>query len=510
MRLRPISILAVCLLLFSCDSGIAQTNPSVSEGVKKSELRPLGKGSLWLIPHTHWEGAVFKTRAEYLEVGLPNTLKALNMLKKYPEYRFVLDQVAYVKPFLERYPEEEPAFRKFVAEGRLQLVGGMDIMPDVNMPGGELFVRQVQYGKGYYREKLGVDVTVGWLLDTFGHHAQMPQILKLAGFNSYWFFRGVPNLDVPSEFLWQGIDGTKIPAFWLPYGYSHFYGSPRNLTEFTDFFKERFNLLTRFARGTDRVGLDGADISEPEEHVARMVEEFNQSSDVPFSIRFAVPTDFEAVAAKRADRPIIKGEFNPLFQGVYSSRIEVKQWYRSLERLLTTAEKLSALSRWLGLKLDDGSINRAWEPVLFNVTHDLASGVMVDKVYEDALAGYLFSKRLGDEVVEENLARIFSQIDTTGDGIPIVVFNTLGWPRTDIAEVAVGFSEAGVFNFDFVDHTGQAVPVQPLESEKYGDGGLKQVKIAFVARDVPAMGYATYHVIPKQSASDSKRASESS
>jgi alpha-mannosidase len=79
------------------------------------------QGVLWVIPHTHWEGAVFKTREEYLEVGLPHILEALRLLKTQPSYRFVLDQVAYVRPFLERYPEEAAAFRKFVDEGRLRL-----------------------------------------------------------------------------------------------------------------------------------------------------------------------------------------------------------------------------------------------------------------------------------------------------------------------------------------------------------------------------------------------------
>src|SRR5438132_7070179 len=82
------------------------------------------KQTLWVIPHTHWEGAVFKTREEYLQIGLTNIIKALMLLEKYPEYRFALDQVAYVKPFLERFPEHVPAFRKFVKEGRLEIVGG--------------------------------------------------------------------------------------------------------------------------------------------------------------------------------------------------------------------------------------------------------------------------------------------------------------------------------------------------------------------------------------------------
>src|SRR5437588_7137496 len=81
--------------------------------------------TLYYIPHTHWEGAVFKTREGYLEMGLPHILRALQLLNQYPDYKFTLDQVAYFRPFLERYPEEASAFRKFVAEGRLELVGGM-------------------------------------------------------------------------------------------------------------------------------------------------------------------------------------------------------------------------------------------------------------------------------------------------------------------------------------------------------------------------------------------------
>src|SRR5882672_461855 len=172
--------------------------------------QPASQQQLFYIPHTHWEGAVFKTREEYLEMGLPNILKAVQLMKQYPEYKFALDQVAYFKPFLERYPEEAAAFRRLVAEGRLEIVGGMDVMPDDVKPGGELFVRQMQYGKRYCREHLGVEITVAWLLDTFGHHPQMPQLLRQAGFKSFWFCRGVPNNDLPSEFLWRGIDGTEI------------------------------------------------------------------------------------------------------------------------------------------------------------------------------------------------------------------------------------------------------------------------------------------------------------
>ena len=111
MSLRPYLIAACCLL------------PTIALTRAEEPATPK-KETFWLIPHTHWEGAVFKTREEYLEMGLPNILKAMRLLREQPGFRFTLDQVAYVRPFLERYPAEEADFRRFLAEGRLQLAGG--------------------------------------------------------------------------------------------------------------------------------------------------------------------------------------------------------------------------------------------------------------------------------------------------------------------------------------------------------------------------------------------------
>ena len=94
MSLRPYLIAACCLL--SHDALICAQEPAIPK-----------KETFWVIPHTHWEGAVFKTREEYLEMGLPNILKAMRLLREQPSFRFTLDQVAYVRPFLERYPSRK-------------------------------------------------------------------------------------------------------------------------------------------------------------------------------------------------------------------------------------------------------------------------------------------------------------------------------------------------------------------------------------------------------------------
>src|SRR5512136_1495124 len=122
MRRQPLLIaVATIAYLVACDLIAAESSDEHS-GISK-------KDTLYYIPHTHWEGAVFKTREEYLEMGLPHILKALQLLRQYPEYKFTLDQVAYFRPFLERYPEQAADFRRFVKEGRLEIVGGMDVMP---------------------------------------------------------------------------------------------------------------------------------------------------------------------------------------------------------------------------------------------------------------------------------------------------------------------------------------------------------------------------------------------
>ncbi len=192
----------------------------------------------------------------------------------------------------------------------------------------------------------------------------------------------------------------------------------------------------------------------------------------------------------------MRGDLNPIFQGVYSSRIELKQRTRELERLLTTDEKLGVLLRWLGSPVDEEILWRAWEPMLFNQTHDLMSGVMTDHVYEDTIRGYDFSRRIADDEVQARLRKASAAIDTQGEGIAVAVWNMLGWPRTDIAVAEVGFSDGGIMDVSLAGPDGQAAPVQVLDSVRSGNGALLRAEVAFVARDVPALGYAVYRLLP--------------
>src|SRR6185437_11028258 len=107
-----------------------------------------------------------------------------------------------------------------------------------------------------------------------------------------------------------------------------------------------------------------------------------------------------------------------------------------------------------------------------------------------------FAKRRADELTQTRWDVLSAKIDTQGPGTPLVVFNALGWPRTDVVEVEVGFAEGNVGGVSITDAEGKTVPAQVLEATRYHDGGLKTAKVAFVARDVPAVGYRMFHAAP--------------
>jgi alpha-mannosidase len=452
---------------------------------------------LVIVPHTHWEGAVFHTREEYLQVGLPHIVKALSLLQRYPQYHYTLDQMCYVKPFLERYPNEMPVFKEMLDEHRLELVGGTDVMEDENVPSGESIAHQFLLSKWFFRDRLGYEVKTGWGLDTFGHNPQMPQILKLAGMKSYWFQRGIGSTATPAQIEWQGIDGSTIPGYWLPTGYGPFDERLPRFQDFEQTISSSFGALTPFSRGPGRVLFAGGDVSDPDEMLPVYVDQWRHAPSEPFSIQLGTPSDFETLMAKaRPERPVIVGDLNPVFQGVYSTRIELKRWMRDMERTLTDAEKASVLAGRT-TSSDREALERAWEPVLFNQTHDISSGVMLDHVYEDTLAGYRFSQRLADEILGSNLETLLAKVDTRGPGAPLAVFNLLAWNRSDYVEAEVGFSQPKIQGIGLRDSLGKGIPVQILRSESNGgDGGLRTATIGFIARDVPAMGYAIYHVVP--------------
>src|SRR5579864_7309755 len=180
-----------------------------------------GKRHVAIVPHTHWDREWYEPYQSF-RLRLVKMLDTLiPLLESDPSYsRFLLDgQMAVVDDYLEVRPENEERIRALAAAGRLSM-GPWYILMDEFLVSGETIVRDLQLGllRG---AAFGGAMEVGYLPDMFGHIAQMPQILRLAGFRNAVVWRGVPSQVTKNGFAWASPDGSSVRAEYLPVGYGN-------------------------------------------------------------------------------------------------------------------------------------------------------------------------------------------------------------------------------------------------------------------------------------------------
>ena len=94
------------------------------------------------------------------------------------------------------------------------------------------------------------------------------------------------------------------------------------------------------------------------------------------------------------------------------------------------------------------------------------------------------------------MRRMSDEINTEGEGIPLVVWNLLGWPRTDLVTARVGLTDPEVHGRESAGARRAGCAGASLHEVRSSTGALLQADIAFVARDVPSLGYTVYRVLP--------------
>ncbi len=446
-----------------------------------------------IVPHTHFDAEVFINREATLQIGFSNIQDALRLLRSDPDFRFTLDQACYLEPYLRQHPEERRVFVEFVESGRIEIAGGTYVMPDLNLPSGESFIRQVLHGREFFEKELGVDVKAGWTIDSFGHHPQIPQLMLKSGFD-YTVFQRVMRKNGPSEFFYRGLDGAMLRCHWMPVGYVVLRDAPGNLYEFGRFLEPKLEYLAAHARSTHLLALTGSDLTPPEPGLSRLVREYNECQDRYRLIFSSSREFFEAVEWNDAI-PVVEEDLNPVFQGCYSARIEVKQENRELERLMTDWEKVDAMGRLLGIPETRNRRDAAWKNVLFNQFHDIIAGSHVDEVFFAAKRRFDHARSDAGDCIDAKLRAICRRIDTRGEGVPIVVFNTLGWERRDPVECTVVFSEPDVYDLEVRNARGEVVPSDLMDVERFACGGIRKTTVLFIANDVPAFGHEVYRVV---------------
>lgn len=411
-----------------------------------------------VVPHTHWDREWylpfqrFRLRLVSLLDGVIDGMEAD------PRWHFTLDgQMAAVDDYLEIRPERRERLAALVREGRLA-VGPWQILHDEFLCSGENIVRNLELGLRR-AEELGAAMMVGYLPDQFGHCAQTPQILRLAGIEHACVWRGVPDRVRTRAFAWEAPDGTAIRTQYLPEGG---YGNAASMfEEFEDGASLLPGRVAGFAEAMGRwypgggplLAMYGADHTAPAADLADRV-----ASAGP-AMRLDTLAGYFAGEEPSVDGlPHVRGELRSharanILPGVLSARVRLKQLMGRAERLVERyAEPLAALwytgdaQRFLDL---------AWRRLIEVSCHDSVTGCGSDETAEQVAARMAEAEQLGRAVCDLVTAERAATVPLGSH----LVFNPTPAKRTGLVTLDIACEgEPGLVTGD-----GRPVPVQTLD-----------------------------------------------
>ena len=387
-----------------------------------------------VVPHTHWDRewyAPFQAFRHRL-VGLLDGL--LDQLDDDPDFRhFLLDgQMAVVDDYLAVRPHEAARLERLARSGRVAM-GPWYALPDEFLVSGETMVRNLQAGLRR-AEDFGGAMDVGYLPDMFGHVAQMPQLLRLFGFEHAVVWRGVPSAVDRSGFWWEAPDGSTVRAEYLPQGYGNGSSTPEDPDALATQVTEWAATYEPLLRGAPILWMNGSDHLMPMPWVPEVLAKANAAQDALHFEIASLATHLRD--APTDDLPRWRGELRSgaranLLMGVTSNRTDVRQAARRAEQWVERlAEPLSALflepDRWPATLLAE-----CWLQLIRNSAHDSVCACSADEVVDAVLVRYQGAQRTAEGLVEDALAALAA---TAGTGAPMVV-NPAPRPRSGLVRL---------------------------------------------------------------------------
>jgi alpha-mannosidase len=484
-------------------------------------LRPVMKKSfVTMTGNAHIDAAWLWSWTETVDQVHFTFNNVLQLMREYPQYAFSQSAAQYYEWMEQKFPFIFQQIQQRVKEGRWELVGGMWVEPDLNLPDGEGEVRQILVGKQYFQQKFGVDVKVGWNPDSFGYNWQLPQIYKKSGIDYFLTQKLNYNDDniLPLKlFWWQSPDGSRVLTYF-PHDYVQNIEPVKMAHDLAAVMKANpgdDKLLHLYGGSLGRQGIpEGRDVQE-----AGIL--WSDPDKVYPDTRFTTAQAFFDDMAKRADtatttvwnyKTLGAGETQvaggadgkihlPVWndelylehhRGIYTTQAQEKANIRHSEEWLLDAEKYSALA-WLGgLDYPGNQFTESWKRKSFNDFHDTAAGSGIAVVYRDAEKEYDEIHRVAGDATRNALKEVDSHINTSAHaGVPIVVWNQLNWARTETIPVSVQMPEPEPNGIAVVDAGGKTVPMQVVSK----DAATNSYKLLLQVHDVPSMGYTVLYAI---------------
>jgi alpha-mannosidase len=443
------------------------------------------------VGHSHIDLAWLWRLKDTREKAARTFSTVLHLMRQYPEYGFLHSSPQLYKWVQEDYPEIFEHIEEMVGSGRWEATGGMWVEPDCNIPNGESLVRQIVWGKRYFRDTFGVDNHVLWLPDVFGYPWSLPQLMRKSGLDyfltskiSWNQFNRFPH----DTFTWRGIDGSEVLAHFITtpeegdgswhYTYNGVL-SPHDVKGIWNNYRQKAindELLLPFGWGDGGGGpttqmIEGGRVLRSLPGFPRV--ELGQAE--PFFQRLEQ-------RLRNEDVPVWDGELYLEFhRGTYTSQANNKRANRKAEVLYHDAEWLSTLRDVLlhqqAYPLQ--ALRDGWELLLLNQFHDILPGSSIPQVYEDSQAQYKEIEQIGNDVVDQAQRAVLRNIATEQPSV--VVFNSLAWQRNGLVECAA----AELAQHSIPNQHGATTAMQAIEQEGERRWLLR-------VHDVPALGYRAY------------------
>ena len=398
------------------------------ELTRRNKAAPL---TVWAVGHAHMDLAWLWPIRETIRKSGRTFATAVSMLERYPDYIFGASQPQQYAWVKEHYPSVYQGIKQRVAEGRWEVQGAMWVESDINVPSGESLIRQILYGKRFFREEFGKDPVCLWQPDVFGYSGSLPQLLVKSGVRHFmtqklswnWVTRHPHH-----TFWWQGIDGSAVLAHMPPEDTYNSSGSPAALAKAAERFIDKDvsdSCLMLFGIG-DGGGGPG------EEHLERLARE-KDLDGLPPVVQRPAEEFFRHIERGSERYATWAGElYLERHQGTYTTQGRSKRYNRKLELALRELEFAAAMAaEFAGASYPHTALEQIWKEVLLYQFHDILPGSSITRVYDEALARYGVLTREVEELTAATDAALCRQIGRPRFEQPVVVLNSLSWDREE-------------------------------------------------------------------------------
>ncbi|MFP4229389.1 MAG: glycosyl hydrolase-related protein, partial [Salinivenus sp.] len=420
-----------------------------------------------VVSHTHWDRAWYLPFQVFRHRLVRLVDRLLDLLEANPDYRaFTLDgQTVLLDDYLEVRPDQEERLRTLIDDDRL-LIGPWYTLPDLFLVSGEALIRNLQIGHDRC-EDFGGGLPVGYIPDPFGHIAQMPQLLRGFGLDTYLFMRGMGRKmkeDLGSVFRWRAPDGSAVRAVYQRKGYfpAAALGHPNIFGRFDGRVPKPKRARRQVRDAVEKMGplqeqrtlllSNGFDHMPEQPELPALLDTLNDTMEEIELEHGTLPEFVWALDAETDDQTLgtYEGDLlgnadHPILQNVYSARLYLKRQNHRAQSLLTrVAEPVSA---WLDAEdiSEDARpfLRQAWTTLLKNHPHDDICGCSVDAVHEDDEVRFRHVDEIGTSLLTEHLEVLqkeggFEPPAETGDRhTDVWVFNPHPFSQTVRVEATV-------------------------------------------------------------------------